>query len=193
MGPPSTDADSRAAVAEALPPTYATGIRPQTPQAPVVRDLRPVLLKKRPMPQRPIRSLIARQKILTAAPETTVVDAARLMKKHAVGAVMVVGHDGRLAGIFTERDALFRAVAEGRDPSATRLADVMTPHPQTIAPDKPFAHALLMMYDGGFRHVPVVENGRPIGMVSARDALGPEIEEFESEMQRRTRIGEILG
>ena len=145
------------------------------------------------MPQRPIRSLIARQKILTVAADVTVAEAARLMKKKAVGAVMVVRDDGRLAGIFTERDALFRVLAEGRDPLATRLANVMTPRPQTIAPDKPFGHALLMMYDGGFRHVPVVENGKPIGMVSARDALGPELQEFESEMQRRTRIGEILG
>jgi CBS domain-containing protein len=145
------------------------------------------------MPQRPIRSLIARQKILTVAADITIAEAARLMKKGMVGAVMVVKDDGRLAGIFTERDALFRVLAEGRDASATRLADVMTPHPRTIAPDKPFGHALLMMYDGGFRHVPVVENGKPIGMVSARDALGPELEEFESEMQRRTRIGEILG
>jgi CBS domain-containing protein len=145
------------------------------------------------MPQRPIRNLIARQKILTTRPETTIVEAARLMKERTVGAVMVVRNDGALAGIFTERDALCRVLAEGRDPKTTRVADVMTPHPQTISPDKPFGHAMLMMYDGGFRHVPVTENGKPVGMVSARDALGPELEEFESEMRRRTRIGEILG
>jgi CBS domain-containing protein len=145
------------------------------------------------MRQRPIRNLIARQTILTTGAETTVGEAARLMKKKMVGAVMVVRNDGSLAGIFTERDALFRVLAGGRDPKTTHLADVMTPHPQTISPDKPFGHAMLMMHDGGFRHVPVVENGKPIGMVSARDALGPELEEFESEMRRRTRIGEILG
>jgi CBS domain-containing protein len=145
------------------------------------------------MPQRPIRSLIARQKILAAGADTSVSEAARLMKKQMVGAVMVVRSDGSLAGIFTERDALFRVLAEGRDPRTTHLADVMTRHPQTISPDKPFGHAMLMMYDGGFRHVPVVENGKPIGMVSARDALGPELQEVESEVQRRTRIGEILG
>ena len=145
------------------------------------------------MPQRPIRSIIAKQKILTASSEITVSEAARLMKKKALGSVMVVKDDGRLVGIFTERDALFRVLAEGRDPKATTLADVMTPQPQTIAPDKPFGHALLMMYDGGYRHVPVVEHGKPIGMVSTRDALGPELQEFESEVQRRTRIGEILG
>ena len=145
------------------------------------------------MPQRPIRSVIAKQKILTATAEITVVDAARLMKKKSVGAVMVVKDNGRLAGIFTERDALFRVLAEGRDPKTTRLSDVMTAQPQTITPEKPFGHALLMMYESGFRHVPVVEDGKPVGMVSARDVLGPELQEFESELQRRTRIGEILG
>jgi CBS domain-containing protein len=145
------------------------------------------------MPQRPIRSVIAKQKILTATAEITVVDAARLMKKKSVGAVMVVKDNGRLAGIFTERDAVFRVLAEGRDPKTTRLSDVMTPQPQTITPEKPFGHALLMMYESGFRHVPVVEDGKPVGMVSARDVLGPELQEFESELQRRTRIGEILG
>jgi CBS domain-containing protein len=145
------------------------------------------------MPQRPVRSLVAKQTVLTAAAETTVAEAARLMKQRQLGAVMIVRDDGGLLGIFTERDALFRVLAEGRDPKATSLAEVMTARPQTIAPDKPFGHALLMMYEGGFRHVPVVELGKPIGMVSARDALGPELQEFESEVQRRTRIGEILG
>jgi len=145
------------------------------------------------MPQRPIRSVIAKQKILTATAEITVTDAARLMKKKSVGAVMVVKDNGRLAGIFTERDAVFRVLAEGRDPKTTRLSDVMTAQPQTITPEKPFGHALLMMYESGFRHVPVVEDGKPVGMVSARDVLGPELQEFESELQRRTRIGEILG
>jgi signal-transduction protein with cAMP-binding, CBS, and nucleotidyltransferase domain len=145
------------------------------------------------MPQRPVRSMITKQKILTATAEISVSDAARLMKKKSVGAVMVVKDNGCLAGIFTERDAVFRVLAEGRDPKTTRLADVMTPQPQTIAPEKPFGHALLMMYESGFRHVPVVEDGKPVGMVSARDALGPELQEFESELQRRTRIGEILG
>jgi len=145
------------------------------------------------MYQRPIRSIIAGQHILTAPPESTIAATARLMKKKSVGAVMVVEHDGRLAGIFTERDALVRVLAEGRDPKATHLAEVMTPHPRTISADKPFEHALLMMYDGGFRHVPVVEDGRPIGMVSARDALGPELEDFDSEIEHRQRIQEILG
>jgi signal-transduction protein with cAMP-binding, CBS, and nucleotidyltransferase domain len=140
------------------------------------------------MYQRPIRSIIAKQQILMEPPETTVAGAARQMKKKMVGAVMVVKHDGRLTGIFTERDAVFRVIAEGRDPRTTHLSEVMTHDPRTISADKLFEHALLMMYDGGFRHVPVVENGRPIGMVSARDALGPELQDFEIEIEHRQRI-----
>ena len=145
------------------------------------------------MPERSIRSLIKRQRILAAPAKTTVSDAARLMQKHQVGAVMVVDAHGHLSGIFTERDALFRVLATGRDPATTSLSVVMTRKPQTIGPDKPVGHALHMMYEGSFRHVPVVEDGRPIGMVSARDALGPELQEFESDVERRQRIGEILG
>jgi len=144
------------------------------------------------MPHRIIRNVVENQKILCASSKITVAEAARQMKEARVGAVMVVEGE-RLIGIFTERDALFRVLAEGRDAQATRLAEVMTAGPQTISPDKPFGHALHMMFEGGFRHVPVVENGWPIGMVSARDALGPEMQVFESELQLREQIGEILG
>ena len=108
-------------------------------------------------------------------------------------AQVIVVHGGRLIGIFTERDAVYRVMAEGRDAKAVTLAEVMTAHPQTIAPGKPVGLALLMMYDGGFRHVPVVSHGKPVGVISARDALGPELQEFESELERRKRIGEVLG
>ena len=62
-----------------------------------------------------------------------------------------------------------------------------------IAPDRPFGHALHLMYEGEFRHVPVVEDGRPLGMVSARDALGPDLKQFISELDKRTHNGEIHG
>ena len=144
------------------------------------------------MPNRPISSIIENQRIVTAGEKTTVSEAAKLMKQGKVGAIMVV-KGGRLIGVFTERDALFRVLAEGRDAQTTRLAAVMTPDPQTIRPDRPFGHALHMMYEGGFRHVPVVENGKPIGMVSSRDAMGPELNEFVTELESREHIKEILG
>ncbi|MNC86595.1 Hypoxic response protein 1 [compost metagenome] len=113
------------------------------------------------------------------------------MRENHVGAVMVV-EDGRLAGVFTERDALFRVIAEGRDAQTAQLTDVMTRNPQTIHPDKPFPDALHVMYEGGFRHVPVVEDGRPVGMISARDALGPELEDFIYELLRQNQAEDIL-
>jgi CBS domain-containing protein len=141
---------------------------------------------------RPVRSIIEDQNPLAAPGDMTVAVAARLMKHKRVGAILVVDN-GRLAGIFTERDALFRVIAEGRSPDKTKLADVMTVNPRTIEPDRPFGHALHLMYEGEFRHVPVVENGRPLGMVSARDALGPDLKQFISELDKRAHISEILG
>lgn len=144
------------------------------------------------MPQRPIRKLIASQNPVIAEADMTVTEAARRMKERRVGALLVMRED-RLAGIFTERDALFRVIAEGRDPATTRLAEVMSANPRTISPDRPFGHALHMMHEGGFRHVPVVEEGKPVGVVSARDALGPELEAFVSELGEREHIFEVLG
>ena len=144
------------------------------------------------MSTRLIREIVEKQKPFTAPGKTTVTDASRLMKKHHVGAVMVV-EGGQLTGIFTERDALFRVLAEGRDPMKTRISEVMTSRPQTAAPDKPVGYALLLMYEGGFRHVPVVDHGKPLGMISARDALGPDLREFEIELMQREHIQEILG
>ena len=143
------------------------------------------------MPQRTIRMVIEQQEPVTAAATMTVGKAAALMKERHVAAIMVV-EDGKLVGVFTERDALFRVVAEGRDGETTRLAEVMTRNPQTIHPDKPFGHALHFMYEGSFRNVPVVEDGRPIGIVSASDALGPELEAFVYELLRQEQIAQIL-
>jgi len=128
-----------------------------------------------------------KKKLLTAPPDTTVSKAAKLMANKNVGAVMVVDGE-RLVGIFTERDAVFRVMAQGLDALTTKLSAVMTSDPQTVDPDKSFGFALLMMHENGFRHVPVIENGKPIGIVSSRNALDPDMEEFVSEAQRRKHI-----
>ena len=131
-----------------------------------------------------IRSVMERKKLLTAPPETTVSQAAKLMAKKNVGAVMVV-EDERLVGIFTERDIVFRVVAQGLDARTTRLADVMTPAPDTVDPDKPFGYALLIMHERGFRHLPVIRDSKLVGIVSSRSAMDPELEEFSYEARRR--------
>ena len=134
-----------------------------------------------------IGSLIERKALLTAPPETTVSKAARLMAGRKVGAVMVVEQQ-KLIGIFTERDVVIRVIAQGRDVLTTPLAEVMTSNPITVAPDKSFGYALLVMHENGFRHLPVMEDGKLVGIVSARNALDPDLEEFVSEAQRRQHI-----
>src|SRR4029450_10479734 len=123
------------------------------------------------MPQRPIRNVIARQKILTSHASTTVREAAKAMKERNVSSVLIVDA-GKLVGIFTERDAVSRVLAAGRDANATKLGDVMTRNPKTIGPEKPVGHALLMMYEGGFRHVPAARKGPPGGRTPARAGVG---------------------
>ncbi|HSN45643.1 MAG TPA: CBS domain-containing protein [Casimicrobiaceae bacterium] len=133
---------------------------------------------------RPIRSMIEGQVPQTAAGTAAVSEVARTMRDRNIGALMIV--DGsRLTGVFTERDALFRVLAPGRDPATTPVGAVMTPSPQTIHPDKPFVEAVRMMIEGGYRHVPVVENGRVLGMVSVRDALDPEVDEAKKDLATR--------
>jgi len=134
-----------------------------------------------------VRSVMERKKLVTAPPATTIRKAADLMARRKVGAVLVVERK-LLIGIFTERDALFRVMAKGRDPATTLLADVMSKAPTTIHPDKSFGYALLVMHENGFRHLPVVESGKLVGIVSARNALDPELEEFVSESRRREQI-----
>jgi CBS domain-containing protein len=131
-----------------------------------------------------IKNVMDPNRFLTAAPDQTVSDASSMMQTRNVGAVLVIA-DGKLMGIFTERDAVFRVIAKGLDPTTTRLADVMTVEPITLSPEKSYGHALLLMQENGFRHLPVVQNGVPIGIISSRNAMDPEMEQFVWEERRR--------
>jgi CBS domain-containing protein len=106
--------------------------------------------------------------LLTVETTTPLAAAAREMNDRGVGAVLVLAGD-RLQGIFTERDVL-RAVARGRVDDAT-VGDFMTPHPETIEPDDTTEHAAVLMIHGGFRHLPVVETGTVVGILSIRDLM----------------------
>ena len=143
------------------------------------------------MSERTVAQIIEGQEPVTAPADTSVSDAARVMKARNVGALMVVDNE-KLVGVFTERDGLFRVLAAGLDAEATQLSAVMTANPQTVSPDAGFVTALQMMHDGGFRHIPVVKDGRVMGIVSVRDALGPELEAFVYEMLRQEQIHEVL-
>ncbi len=138
----------------------------------------------------PIKRVMSQSNFLTVAPEIAVAEAAKLMAKNNVGAVLVVA-GGALLGIFTERDVVFRVVACGLDPATTALAQVMTAHPKTIGASQPFGLALLMMNENGFRHLPVMDGDKPVGIVSARKALDPDLEEFVSEAERRRQYSSL--
>jgi len=134
-----------------------------------------------------VRDVMERKKALSLSPQTTVSKAAELMARNNIGAIMVVEQE-HLVGIFTERDALFRVIARGLDAQTTRLADVMTTELRVVEPNKSYGYALVLMQENGFRHVPVVEHGKPIGLVASRNAMDPELEEFRSEANRREHI-----
>jgi len=127
---------------------------------------------------------MTRDKMVTATPQATVLEVAGLMLDHDIGAVMVI-ENGVLGGILSERDIVVRVVAPGRDARTVRVGAVMTRHPVNVHPDVTVGYAMLLMQEHGVRHLPVVESGKPLGMVTARVALDPELEEFVCEVRRR--------
>lgn len=145
------------------------------------------------MPNRPVINVIQNRDFIAVPTGASVRHAASLMRQHQSDALVVVGADGRLAGICTERDLSHKVLAAGLPPDETIVGEIMTPNPIAIGPDKPFGHALHTMFEGGFRHMPVVDaNQRPIGIVSARDALGLDILHFRDELELREEISQIL-
>lgn len=145
------------------------------------------------MPSRIVSDVIRNKQCFTVGLQTSVRQAASLMKEHHVSALIVLGATGKLVGICTERDMVFDVIAGGLNPDTTPVYSIMTERPLAIGSDKPFGHALHLMYEGGFRHVPVVDPaGRPIGMVSARDALDSDVLSFDEDLTRRERIAVAL-
>lgn len=132
----------------------------------------------------PLRNLEIAADLVVAVPGTSVADAAGLMLARSVAALLVVDAD-TLLGIFTEHDIATRVVALGRDPQAVEIGEVMTREPLTVGPDSTLGHALLVMHENAIRHLPVLENGKPVGIVCARDALDPALEDFVCEEHRR--------
>ena len=106
--------------------------------------------------------------LLTVEAATPLTDAAREMDERGVGAVLVLEGE-RLVGVFTERDVL-RAVARGLTAEAT-VGEWMTRGPETIEPDDTAEHAAVLMIHGGFRHLPVVDAGKVVGILSIRDLM----------------------
>ena len=105
----------------------------------------------------------------TCAPTDTVQQAAQLMKSEDVGPIPIVGQDGTLEGIITDRDIALKVVAEGRDPKATKLSEVMTTDVITCTADGDIEDTLNLMEDNQVRRIPVVEGKRLVGIISQAD------------------------
>jgi signal-transduction protein with cAMP-binding, CBS, and nucleotidyltransferase domain len=114
------------------------------------------------------------QEVMTPSPATvpttaTLVEAASKMRQHDVGAVIVLDDSQRVVGIVTDRDIAVRAVAEGRDPKTTTVGDIASKDLQALSPTDSVADAVRLMRELVVRRLPVVENGRPVGVVSIGD------------------------
>jgi CBS domain-containing protein len=132
--------------------------------------------------------MVRHQNPLTLPPEASVATACQAMRDRRVGAVLVARPNRSLVGIFTGRDAVCRVLAEGRDPASTNLAEVMTPDPDTMPPGKTAVDALRLMQDGGYRHLPIIEEGRIVGVVSRGDFRGLELDRLDEETGLWERI-----
>lgn len=139
------------------------------------------------MSRKIIPEVVHDQDLLQLPSSATVREAAQRMRNRHVGAVLVVSGE-RLEGIFTERDVVNRVVAEGLNPDETTLASVMTANPDTIAPNDTAIAALRRMQDGGYRHLPVVDHGHLVGIVSRRDFDGEEKARLDTETKLWERV-----
>ena len=116
--------------------------------------------------------------MVTANPDETVAEVAKRMSARQVGAVLVL-ENGTLRGLFSERDLLTRVVAEGRDPVATRVGFVATREVVTVDVNAPLKTVLGVFQEKRFRHLPVVDGGKPVGILSTRDLLAYLVEGCE--------------
>jgi CBS domain-containing protein len=120
------------------------------------------------MQNRSMSEVICNRRPITLPGEATVQQACKLMRDNRIGAILVATPVGQLEGIFTGRDAV-RLLAAGHSAVRAELRSVMTPRPDTMGPQGTAMDALRLMENGGFRHVPVVEAGKVVGIVSVGD------------------------
>jgi CBS domain-containing protein len=116
-------------------------------------------------------SVLQPRKAVTVSPDATVAEAIRTMLSRDIGSLLIVAADGRLVGIFSERDLLTKVAGRVADYNDRPVSEFMTPDPETIRPTDTLALALHKMDGGRYRHLPVMKDGQPLGMLSVRDML----------------------
>lgn len=145
------------------------------------------------MTERTVFQSIPQKHVLSLGPQASVWEAACAMTRANCGSVLVMEPPDRLLGIVTERDLMTRVLARALEPKQTTLFQVMTPHPQCVAPETRVSDAVLIMIERGFRHLPVVKEGRILGVFSIRDALPREIGTALSEAEFHEQVNDALG
>ncbi len=132
-----------------------------------------------------VPDIISEKQVLTTfGADVTVRQAAKVMAERHIGAVLIMGN-GKLEGIFTERDVLNRVVAPGKDPETLKIGEVMTRNPDTVSPDASALDTLILMQSKGYRHLPVLDGGELVGIVSVRDLFSAVKRELEEDIQER--------
>lgn len=132
---------------------------------------------------RALSDIVCRQDPLVMSGAETVKAACMAMRDRRVGSVLVTDEKGKLAGIFTGRDAVCRVLAAGKSAARTTLQAAMTPAPVTMTAKQTAIDALRLMWDGGFRHLPVVDKGKIVGVVSRGDFQGEEQMRLDDERE----------
>jgi CBS domain-containing protein len=128
---------------------------------------------------RKVADIVRNQNPLTLPPTASVKDASRCMRDRRVGAVLLTEEDRRLTGIFTGRDAVHRVLAKGKSARRTQLLEVLTRNLMTIPPGKTAIDALRLMEVGGYRHLPIVDDGNVAGIFSRFDSNGIELDRLD--------------
>jgi CBS domain-containing protein len=141
-----------------------------------------------------VPDVISDQILCKVTPHENVRAAARLMRERKVAAVLVMDGE-RLVGIITERDMTSRVIAAGVNPDTAIAIDIMTADPDTLGPDDTAADAIRMMKLHNYRHLPVVDGTRVVGMVSVRDLYAVYNTELEQDLRDRNAFiyGESYG
>jgi len=130
-----------------------------------------------------IYDLVKDRRVLSIEADRTVLEGARFMMEHRIGALPVL-RNGELVGIFSERDIMNRVVALGRMPGSTKISEVMTANPKAVSVEETIENCLYLMREFGFRHLPIVDGQELKGLVSSRDILLRYISQQEAEQRR---------
>jgi signal-transduction protein with cAMP-binding, CBS, and nucleotidyltransferase domain len=127
-------------------------------------------------------------RVLAVGADSTATEAAKVMCDNRVGSVIVADEHDHLVGILTERDVISHVVAKTRDPSTTRVRDIMTKHVISCSFETDVASAQKLMAEHEIRHLPIVEQHKPVGMISSRDIMAHQLSTTRAIAARQSRV-----